>query len=234
MSNQDGRALNLEGACATILFLGPRESPDGLVDLANARVGSFRDDPRTWPSRLQLRGFAYDALKDNAASVRDRLAWLGRNEGGYIPEIYEQLAGAYRRAGRLEDARQVAIAKQRQRSYELNGLARAWNWLLYVTVGYGYRTWLAGIWLAGLVAAGTVVFATAYPVHMHKSAAVVPAFNPFVYALDMVLPIVDLGEQKAWVAQGAALTAEWLLTCAGWVLTTAVVAGVTKALNRRD
>ena len=107
-------------------------------------------------------------------------------------------AGAYRRAGRLEDARQVAIAKQRQRSHELNGLARVWNWLLYVTVGYGYRTWLAGIWLASLVAAGTAVFATAYPVHMHRSAAVVPAFNPFVYALDTVLPIVDLGEQKAW------------------------------------
>jgi hypothetical protein len=69
---------------------------------------------------------------------------------------------------------------------------------------------------------------------MHKSAAVVPAFNPFVYALDTVLPIVDLGEQKAWDAQGAAMTAERLLTCAGWVLTTAVVAGVTKALNRRD
>lgn len=101
-------------------------------------------------------------------------------------------------------------------------------------MGYGYRTWLAGIWLAGLIAAGTAAFASAYPTHMHKSAAVVPAFNPFIYALDTVLPIVDLGEQKAWVAQGGALTVQWLLTCAGWVLTTAVVAGVTNALNRRD
>ena len=59
--------------------------------------------------------------------------------------------------------------------------------------------------------------------------------NPFIYALDSVLPIIDLGEQKAWIPQGAALTAEWLLTCAGWILTTtAVVAGVTNALNRRD
>jgi hypothetical protein len=134
----------------------------------------------------------------------------------------------------LEDARQVAIAKQRQRSDQLNRLARVWNWLLYVTVGYGYRTWLAGIWLAGLAAAGTAVFAAAYPAHMRQSATVVPAFNPFVYTLDTVLPIIDLGERKAWIAQGAALTVQWLLTCAGWLLTTAVVAGLTSALNRRD
>jgi hypothetical protein len=234
LASPAGRALDLEGVSAPVLFLLPRESPDGLVDLANAHVGSLHDDPRSWPSRLRLRGFVYDALAGNDASVRDRLAWLRRNEGGYIPEIYEQLAGTYRRAGRPEDARQVAIAKQRRRSYELSRLARTWNSLLYVTVGYGYRTWLAGIWLAVLVAVGTAVFASAYPAHMHQSAAVVPAFNPFIYALDSVLPIIDLGEQKAWTPQGAALTAEWLLTCAGWVLTTAVVAGVTNALNRRD
>ena len=228
------RVLNLEGIRASLLFLRPRETPDGLVDLANARVGAFFDDPRTWPSRLRLRGFAYDALGNTAVPARDRLAWLERNEGGYVPEIYEQLAGVYRHAGRLEDARQVAIAKQRQRSHQLNWLARAWDWLLYVTVGYGYRTWLAGIWLGGLVAAGTAVFTAAYPAHMRQSATVVPAFNPFVYTLDTVLPIVDLGEQKAWIAQGAALTMQWMLTCAGWLLTTAVVAGLTKALNRRD
>jgi hypothetical protein len=234
LTTRTDRLLNLEGIRASVLFLRPRESPDGLVDLANARVGAFFDDPRTWASRLRLRGFAYDALGNTSVPVRDRLAWLDRNEGGYLPEIYEQLAGAYRRAGRLEDARQVAIAKQRQRSDQLNRLARVWNWLLYVTVGYGYRTWLAGIWLAGLVAAGTAVFAAAYPAHMRQSATVVPAFNPFVYTLDTVLPIIDLGEQKAWIAQGAALTVQWLLTCAGWLLTTAVVAGLTSALNRRD
>ena len=69
---------------------------------------------------------------------------------------------------------------------------------------------------------------------MPKSGAVVPAFSPFVYSVDTVLPVVDLGERKAWIAQGVALTIQWLLICAGWILTTAVVAGVTNALNRRD
>ena len=229
-----GRVLNLEGVVASVLFLLPRKRPDGLIDLTNAKIGSFYDDPRTWPPFLRLRGFSYDVLENRTATVRDRLGWLGRHGSGYSPEIYEQLAAAYRRTGRLEDARQVAIAKQRQRRHELNWLARAWNWLLYLTVGYGYWTWLAGIWLAALVAAGSAVFDSAYPSHIHSAAAVVPAFNPFVYSLDAVLPIVDLGEQKAWIAQGIALTVEWLLICAGWVLTTAVVAGVTSALNRHE
>jgi hypothetical protein len=43
---------------------------------------------------------------------------------------------------------------------------KLWNWLLYVTVGYDYRTWLAGLWLVGLLAVGTLVFDRAYPIHM--------------------------------------------------------------------
>jgi hypothetical protein len=43
---------------------------------------------------------------------------------------------------------------------------KLWNWLLYVTVGYGYRTWLAGLWLVGLLSVGALVFDRAYPTHM--------------------------------------------------------------------
>ena len=230
--NPDGRALNLEGVRAPVLFLLPWQSPDGLVDLANARVGTFHDDRNSWPGC----GCAGSPTTRSGTSQCRFATGLSGSAA--------MRAATYRRStsnsptptgvpGRLEDARQVAIARQRQRSRQLNVPARAWNWLLYVTVGYGYRTWLAGIWLAGLVAAGTAVFAASYPGHMHKSGPVVPAFNPFVYTLDTVLPVVDLGEQKAWIAQGAALTIQWLLICAGWILTTAVVAGVTNALNRR-
>ena len=72
----------------------------------------------------------------------------------------------------------------------------------------------------------------AYPAHMHRAAQVVPAFQPVVYALDALLPIVNFGQQQAWVPQGPALACSWLLTGAGWILTTAVVAGLTNALKR--
>ena len=72
------RALNLEGVSASALFLLPRSTPEGLIDLTNVRVGSFYDDPGTWPRGLRLRGFTYDVLGNSAVKVRDRLNWLGR------------------------------------------------------------------------------------------------------------------------------------------------------------
>ena len=53
-----------------------------------------------------------------------------------------------------------------------------------------------------------------------------PTFNPLAYTLDVLLPIVDLGQKSAWQPQGPTLYWSWALTLAGWVLTTAVVAGL--------
>jgi hypothetical protein len=52
------------------------------------------------------------------------------------------------------------------------------------------------------------------------------------YTLDVLLPIVDLGQEKAWYPQDSARVWTWVLTGAGWVLTTTVVAGLTNALKR--
>jgi hypothetical protein len=232
LADPGGQAVSLEGVSAAALCLLPRTPPDGVVDLTNARAGSFYDDQATWPAAMRLRGFAYDKLENDAVSVTDRLAWLGRSEGGYIPGLYDQLAGAYRRAGRVAAARRTGVAKDLGRRSELTWPGKAWNSLLYVTVGYGYRNWLAGVWLGVLLVLGSLVFASAYPSHMHRAAPVVPAFQPVIYALDVLLPIVNLGQRQAWVPQGLALACSWLLTGAGWVLTTAVVAGLTNALKR--
>ena len=232
LANPGGEAVSLEGVTAAVLILIPRTAPDGIVDLTNARVGSFYDNQASWPVRMRLRGFAYDKLENDATSVTDRVAWLGRSEGGYIPGLYDQLAGAYRRAGHPEAARRIGVAKELRRRRELTWPGKAWNSLLYVTVGYGYRNWLAAVWLGALLVLGSLVFASAYPAHMHRAAPVVPSFQPVIYALDVLLPIVDLGQQQAWIPQGPALACSWLLTGTGWILTTAVVAGLTNALKR--
>jgi hypothetical protein len=107
------------------------------------------------------------------------------------------------------------------------------NWLWYATVGYGYRTWLAGIWLAALVALGDWIFTGAYPAHMTATTSRPAPFHAAVYALDLLLPVVGLGEKSAWQPQGTALLYwSWALTGAGWILTTAVVAGMTGILKR--
>jgi hypothetical protein len=234
LANPEGVALNLEAANLAALLL-PKQRPDGAVNLTNARVGAFTDDPASWPKELQLRGFVYDTLEHGDTRRRDRrqrLQLLKRHPGRYTPQIYDQLAATYRKAGREEAARKVAIAKQWRRRTAIGPAGKFANWLLYLTVGYGYRTWLAGVWLAGLTGLGTWVFSNAYPAHMIATRMHPPAFHAFAYTLNVLLPIVDLGQKSAWQAQGSALYWSWALTGAGWVLTTAVVAGLTGVLKR--
>lgn len=232
LSAPGGQALDLEGGRAIALLLLPRRRPDGVVNLTNAQVGIFEDEERTWPTTMRLHGFVYDSLANDTVDVRARLRWLTRHPGGYVPHIYDQLAAAYRRAGREDAARQVALAKQWRRRQVFSPPGKLINWLLYLTVGYGYRTWLAAVWLAGLLALGTWVFTDAYPHELTPVDAHGPGFNALGYTLDVLLPIVDLGQQKAWQAHGAAMYWSWALTAAGWVLTTAVVAGLTSLLKR--
>jgi hypothetical protein len=232
LANPGGIAADLACTVSAVMFLLPRTRPDGVIDLTNAQTGSFHDDPASWPALIRLRGFAYDKLENETTSLTERLASLKRNGEGYAPGPYDQLAGAYRRSGRAEAARRVAIAKERDRRTELSWPGKMWNWLLYVTVGYGYRNWLAGAWLGALLILGSVVFASSYPAHMHRAAPVEPAFQPVIYALDVLVPVVSFGQQQAWIPQGPAQAVSWILTAAGWILTTAIAAGLTNALKR--
>ena len=224
--------MDLEEAHLAALTLLPAQRPDGVVNLTNARVGRFRDEPDSWPTTMHLRGFVYDTLENDQVSVRERLRWLTLHPGTYTPQLYDQLAAAYRRTGQEEAARTVGIAKQWRRRTALNPAGKLLNWLLYVTVGYGYRTWLAGVWLAGLIVVGTWVFSHAYPADITPASTHPGAFDPLAYTLNVLVPIVNLGRQNAWQPQGSALYWSWALTGAGWVLTTAVVAGLTGILKR--
>jgi hypothetical protein len=154
------------------------------------------------------------------------------NESGYVPQIYDQLAAAYRREGRDKDARKVAIAKQYRSGPTVGKIQRIFNWFLYLTVGYGYRTWLAGIWLAGLIIGGVVAFSYAYPGHMTRLGSNSPSFHAFPYTMDILVPVVNFGQQRGWQANGWAMWLGWILTIIGWLLTTAVVAGVARVLRK--
>jgi adhesin HecA-like repeat protein len=228
LANPAGPALDLSGATISELFLRPEQQPQGPVSLANATAGVFHDDRATWPSALALNGFTYRTFGNDQISPQDRLAWVKLHPGGYTPQIYDQLAECYRNAGLEGAARRVAIAKQRQRRSAVSPL----NWLWYLTVGYGYRTWLAGMWLIGLTVLGTLIFAHAYPRQFSQAAGHHETFSPIGYTLDVLLPIVDLGQKSSWTPQGGAMYWSWALTGAGWVLATAVIAGLTSVLKR--
>ena len=165
-----------------------------------------------------------DGTARHAGAIKARM--LTRGAAGYTSQIYDQLSAAYQRDGREEAARQVAIAKQWRRRRALGPAGKLINWLLYVTVGYGHRTWLAAIWLAGLLACGTWIFDRAHPAGLNRTDDRGPAFHALAYTLDVLLPLVDLGQQNAWRPHGAAMYWSWTFMGAGWVLTTAVAAGL--------
>lgn len=231
-----GRALNLQELDAHVLVLRPQAPPDGHVDLTHAHVGVLVDPQATWPQSLGLWDFAYDVLhEDPRIDVAARLGWLERDPRGYAPQPYEHLAAVYRRGGREEDAARVALARQRRRHRDRHLLGRAWGILLDGLVGYGYRTWLGGLWLLGFLLAGSIVFARAYPAQMipaKQPGEPLPRFQPVIYALDTLLPVVDLHQQDNWIPRGLVQWWAWACILAGWVLTAAVAAALTGLIKK--
>jgi hypothetical protein len=163
-----------------------------------------------------------------------RLCWLKHHRGDYAPQLYEELAKFYRNAGREDDARTVAIEKQRRRRQTLNSAGKAWNSLLRWTVGYGYQTWKAGVWLLALVLAGGFIFELFHPARLApaKPPGQRPWFSGWLYSLDLLLPFANLGYQDAWIAEGWAAVFYLLWNVAGWVLITAVVAALSGLIKR--
>ncbi len=231
-SNSDGSVLTLTRAIVSGPLRMRSAVLQGRLDLTAAKTSSYHDNQTFWPQKLRLDGFVYDAIE--GATAKERLQWLRRNEKGYSPQIYDQLASVYRRTGHDEDARRILIAKQRRRSAAGNLAGKMWGWLLYLTVGYGYRTWLAALWLIGFLILGTWLFGSVYRGELTPANKpdVQPPFQPFFYTLDLLLPVVSLHVRDAWIAHDAAQVWSAIFIIVGWILATAVVLSLTGLLKR--
>ena len=239
LSNPEGLALNLEHGLITGQILMRPALLDGNINLTAARAGGWYDHRRTWPTALNLEGFVYEAIDGVDVTLKQRLGWLHRDQDGYLPQPYEQLASVYRRAGDDQAARTVAIAKQRARRAQarrwwVRTPSRAWSFVLRWTIGYGYRPALVLPYLAGLFVIGWVVFDHAYPSELRpaKSGSGQPGFNPARYSLDLLLPVANLQQRQAFVPYGYAAWWAFGLTLAGWLLAVVVVAGLTGVFKR--
>jgi hypothetical protein len=137
---------------------------------------------------------------------------------------------AYRREGREKDARAILISKERQQRNQLGVGGWLWGLVQDVFIGYGYAPFRSIFWLIAILAAGTAYFWTRQP---DPISADHPTWNPFVYVLDLLLPVVDLGQQNAFDPVGQTQAVALALVGVGWVLTAAVVAGVSRIINRQ-
>jgi hypothetical protein len=190
-------------------------------------------------------------------AVEARVAWLHGRAGGYTPGPWEQLRKVYRASGMSGEAAAVGVAQQRYRRAAIAdhlwrqrgtrrvaaAATRGWSRLLEATVGYGFRPWLVLRWLALVYLIGLAVFFVAWNAGGLQPTTQPPrVFALGWYALDVLVPFLDLGQQDAWLPTPAAFPAPawgwivvgwyWTTILAGWVLSTIAVAGLTGALRR--
>ncbi|WP_405607606.1 hypothetical protein [Streptomyces sp. NBC_01508] len=229
LTARGGPVLDLRMLRATELLLTPAEPIRGAVLLEHAQLGVLGDDPERWPTELGLDGLSYATLNP-ALPATARLRWLSRDPSGHRPQPYEQLAALYLRAGDQTEARRVLYAKERRQRQGRSPLSRAWGALQDITVGYGYRPWRAALWLLLLHGAGSAAYAASPPPPLKP--AETPHFNPVAYTTDLLLPLLDLGQERAFNPAGGAQWLSYLLIAAGWVLASTVAAGVARVLSR--
>ena len=229
ITNPGGDALYGRYAQATTLVLDAGSALEGTADLRSARFTDIRDHPAAWPARLRLSGLDYRVLDPPLAAAR-RVRWLSLDTDGYLPQNYETLAAMYRALGDDAGARVVHLAKERARRTQLPWYGRAWSWLQEVTVGYGYRPLRATAWVAAFLALGSLAFGLHHPPPL--AATPHPAFNPFIYTVDLLVPLVGLGMRDSYDPQGPERWLAYFLIAVGWIFVTTIAAGILRVLRR--
>jgi hypothetical protein len=107
---------------------------------------------------------------------------------------------------------------------------RIWGALQDVLFGYGYAPRRALLWLLALVAGGSTWFSVRAPAPVGGSGQ--RAFDPVLYCMDLLIPVVSLGYRSAFDPVGWDKAVAVFLIVSGWLLATAVVSGASRALGR--
>lgn len=240
-------ALRLLGADITrrVRFLPVRL--DGIVDLRMTKVGGWQDAAGSWGAhgRVKLNGFTYTSIHaaDRSMPVRRRLDWLARDEDGFAPQPYRQLADVYQREGNERDARRIRVAAQlrrRDRPRDVFGwvqwpLRTAWTGALWATMGFGYWPWRILLPIGGLYSFGWWWFARAESHGQILRSRTVGGdldFSSARYTADLLIPGAGLGERTRFYAIGDTATCASVYTLAGWALAAMLIAGLTGVFKR--
>ncbi|MFI6147939.1 membrane-associated oxidoreductase [Streptomyces sp. NPDC051109] len=230
LANPGGVALRASSCVIGEVWLRSCDTIRGGVNLRRSQFDLLHMPPQTWPEQIRIDGLTYRTLAPHLPPEQ-RLPALEREETGYLPYAYEQLAAAYRTAGDEAGARTVQLAKLREHRSTLPRHARAWGLLQDATVGYGFRPLRAAGWLAALLLTGSIAYGLHPPRELKAGEA--PEFNPVFYTIDLMLPIVGFGQEGAFAPSGWYQWLSYVLIVTGWVLATTTAAGVSRSLQRQ-
>lgn len=217
----DGEGDAGEGAGVALSFNGSRVDGsltlkgvtriDGVLNLADLKAGRLSDDEDAWRAsrgELILDGFVYGRFANAPADAASRVEWLDGQLPAHLgpsfrPQPWEQLIGVLRSMGHPEEARLVAMEKQRRlrRGGKVVRGLRGPHLLYGALAGYGYRPLrllvaIACVWLACAAAYQAAQGRdAAYFVTASKAAS---PLEPLVYSADVLLPVVDFGQASDW------------------------------------
>jgi hypothetical protein len=235
------------GRFATLAITGT--PPPGQLDFTKAKTDFFRDGPvHRETGAIILDEFEYNSIQMTNVTVEQREEWLlramrasqrklGGDEDGYLPQPYDQLAEAYRRAGNDHDARRIQLAKWRQRN-RVTGwdhwYSKLWNILQDVVIGYGYAPMRALGWLFGLFVLGVLLFRyETRPIPISGMHGTFTLNNSVGYTIDLILPTSALDERQVWQSSnGLGEVAAASLVIFGWLLTATVFTAAARVLQR--
>lgn len=204
-------ALRLDRArIGGALALHRLQRPLQGASLVDARVATLADDTLTWGQHHQLDGLHYRRFGPEAP--RDagmRIGWLLRQHAsalgsGFLPDPWVRAGKVLRRMGHGRAAGSVAIGRE----HHLRGAGRIGEdapallrgpiRLLHATfgllTGHGHRPLrLLGALAVTWLGCGALYWAATGGA---SGIASVPAFHPFAFSLDALLPGLDLGQVR--------------------------------------
>ena len=133
---------------------------DIQLNLQNTQVGALVDSPKSWPDKIDLRGFTYrqfggptqeDEPSERPADVFTK--WISCSKT-FSLQPYQQLASVLRSAGKSGTADAILFAARKYERRNTKGWGK-WLWLsvLQYVIGYGIglRTFWALGWALGFV-----------------------------------------------------------------------------------
>jgi hypothetical protein len=264
----------------------------GIVSLDSALVGDLVDEWSSWEKadHLKLNGFRYERISGGTSptDAATRIRWLKHQKpkvfgAAFWPQPWEHAAKVLKEMGHAEDARLVAMEKQRQlrqcgvvgnrrpvlrgrpvrdrlertRIAAINAFTRILHRLYGGLAGYGYRPlrtvgWMALVWL---LAFGAFAWAGTNGLMVPKGTAgsSIPSaradaqsarFSPAIYALDMLLPLVDLKQEGDWApavassdgsipwSAGPLRALMWFEIIIGWIGSLLLVSAVGRLVQK--
>jgi len=219
------------------------ESPKKVtLDLRSATIGTLWDEQQSWPEngRYFLNGLTYSDIFDKSPKdVKTRIEWIRRQydpenkkDFQFRPQPYEQLAAVLKKTGNDNDAKEVLIAKNKDRlkwGPKLTFSELWWYRIFGPQIGYGHKPLRSFRYITGHIVFGWWLF---WILNRKKYIRSIsnnsPKFNSLVYSIDTFVPLVDLYQAKyrlpeSWLFR----LCHWWLIAFGWILTTLFIVGLT-------